>query len=90
MQPANDYVVEFTQDVPRVKVITAGDIMSPAASNAGGGAPVGAGATLERLMPRFRQSMTPVAVTGADGAIIGQVSAQDVLTALASAEDEPE
>ena len=90
MQPADDYVTEFTQDVPRVKVITAGDIMSPADPDAGGGATVGAGATLERLMPRFRQSMTPVAVSGADGAIIGQVSAQDVLTALASAEEEPE
>ncbi len=90
MQPADDYVTEFTQDVPRVKVITAGDIMSPATSNAGGGTTVGAGATLERLMPYFTKSMTPVAVSGADGAIIGQVSAQDVLTALASAEEEPE
>ena len=90
MQPADDYVTEFTQDVPRVKVITAGDIMSPAASNAEGGATVGADTTLERLMPRFRKSMTPVAVTGGDGAVIGQVSAQDVLAALASAEGEPE
>ena len=90
MQPADEYVTEFTQDVPRVKIITAGDIMSPADSDAGIGATVGAGTTLEQLMPRFRKGMTPVAVTGADGAVIGQVSAQDVLTALASAEDEPE
>ena len=90
MQPADDYVTEFTQDVPRVKVITAGEIMATAAPDVDGAAAVGVDTTLERLMPRFRKSMTPVAVTGGDGAVIGQVSAQDVLAALASAEDEPE
>ncbi|MFP6745723.1 MAG: betaine/proline/choline family ABC transporter ATP-binding protein [Alphaproteobacteria bacterium] len=90
MQPADDYVTEFTQDVPRVKVITAGDIMSEASIDAGSGAPVAAHTTLEQLMSHFSQGMAPVPVAGDDGAIIGQVAAQDVLTALATAQDDEE
>ena len=86
MQPADDYVTEFTQDVPRVKIITAGDIMSADTTGADGGASVGMETTLEQLMPHFRQGMAPVAVAGEDGTVIGQVAAQDVLTALATAE----
>jgi glycine betaine/proline transport system ATP-binding protein len=88
MQPADDYVTEFTQDVPRVKVITAGDIMSADTTDADGSAAVKVDTTLEKLMPHFGQRMTPVAVAGDDGTVIGQVSAQDVLSALATAEDE--
>jgi glycine betaine/proline transport system ATP-binding protein len=88
MQPADDYVTEFTQDVPRVKVITAGDIMSADTSGANGSAAVRTDTTLEKLMPHFSRGMTPVAVAGDDGTVIGQVSAQDVLSALATAEDE--
>ena len=86
MQPADDYV---TQDVPRVKVITAGDIMSADIAGANGSAAVSVDTTLEKLMPHFSRGMTPVAVAGDDGTVIGQVSAQDVLSALATAENEP-
>jgi glycine betaine/proline transport system ATP-binding protein len=87
MQPGDDYVTEFTQDVPRVKVITAGDIMTPMTN--GTGEPVGVNATLEQILPRFREGMEPVAVANDGGATVGQVSAQDVLTALAGTEDQP-
>ena len=90
MQPADGYVTEFTQDVPRVKVITAGDIMSAASNDTGKGAPVATHTTLEQLMSHFRQGMAPVSVAGDDGAIIGQVAAQDVLTALATTQDDEE
>ena len=53
-----------------------------------GSAAVKVDTTLEKLMPHFGQRMTPVAVAGDDGTVIGQVSAQDVLSALATAEDE--
>jgi len=88
MQPADDYVTEFTQDVPRDKVITAGDIMSAGGSDASNHATVGVDTTLEHLMPHFRRGMAPVAVADAAGVVIGQVSAQDILTALAVAEDD--
>src|SRR6185369_17836398 len=53
-KPADDYVAEFTRDVPRTRVILCGDVME------GGGAPSGgiAGnistdATLEDAFPSF-------------------------------------
>ena len=87
MQPADDYVTEFTQDAPRVKVITAGDIMTPPGDGPAPGVSVAADTTLERLMPRFSKAMGAIAVTGASGEVIGQVSPQEVLAALASEEE---
>ncbi len=88
MQPADDYVEEFTQDVPRVKVITAGDIMRPAGNGLDASAAVPAGATLERLMPRFGDGLGAVAVTNDSGTVVGEVTPQAVLAALASEHDE--
>ena len=90
LRPADDYVVEFTQDVPRVKVITAGDI---AVAPGGGPEPrqsVDADTTLEQLMPHFSESMDAIAVTGGGGVLIGHVSPKEVLSTLArAAEDAP-
>ena len=88
MSPADDYVQEFTQDVPRVKVITAGDIMVPAANGLDAVQGVPPGMTLEHLMPKFSEGLDAIAVTD-DGNVVGQVSPQAVLAALAAAgEDE--
>jgi glycine betaine/proline transport system ATP-binding protein len=87
MKPANDYVEEFTQDVPRVKVITAGDIMGPAANGINTGNAVPVTMTLERLMPRFGEGLSAIAVTDAGGAVLGQVTPQAVLSALANEHD---
>jgi len=89
MSPADDYVQEFTQDVPRVKVITAGDIMSPVANGLGTAGAVPATMTLEHLMPKFSEGLDAIAVSD-DGKVVGQVSPQAVLQALAAAaDDEP-
>ena len=88
MKPANDYVEEFTQDVPRVKVITAGDIVKPARDGLDMEAAVTAGTALERLIPRFGDGLDAVAVKDEAGQPLGQVTPQDVLAALA-AEDDP-
>jgi glycine betaine/proline transport system ATP-binding protein len=88
MKPANDYVEEFTQDVPRVKVITAGDIMDSAASGADAADAVFATTTLERLMPRFGEGLSAIAVKNESGNVVGQVTPQAVLSALANEHDE--
>jgi glycine betaine/proline transport system ATP-binding protein len=85
MSPADDYVQEFTQDVPRVKVITAGDIMAPSANGMDASAAVPPTMTLEHLMPKFSEGLDAIAVA-ADGKVVGQVSPQAVLQALASAD----
>jgi len=86
MSPADDYVQEFTQDVPRVKVITAGDIMAPAANGLGAAQAVPPGMTLEHLMPKFSEGLDAIAVAD-DGRVVGQVSPQAVLAALAAADE---
>ncbi|MBC6438874.1 MAG: betaine/proline/choline family ABC transporter ATP-binding protein [Rhodospirillales bacterium] len=91
MQPADDYVEEFTQDVPRVKVITAGDIMGPAENGleaAGAAGAVEPGMTLEHLMPRFGEGLNAIAVKNDGGNVIGQVTPQAVLSVLATETDE--
>ena len=87
MKPADDYVEEFTQDVPRVKVITAGDIVKPAQDGLDTAAAVAADTALERLIPRFGEGPGAVAVKNEAGQTIGQVTPHDVLAALAAEED---
>ena len=87
MKPANAYVEEFTQDVPRVKVITAGDIMAPAVPGLDAAAAVPGAMTLERLMPRFGEGLNAIPVKGESGGVIGQVTPQAVLAALAGEHD---
>ncbi|MDJ0955458.1 MAG: betaine/proline/choline family ABC transporter ATP-binding protein [Arenicellales bacterium] len=85
MRPADAYVTEFTKDVPRVKVIKVEDFMRPPAEGLSESAAISGDTTLEELLPRLAKSAGPVAVS--NGAqVIGQVTAQDVVTALASAE----
>ncbi len=88
MKPADDYVEEFTQDVPRVKVITAGDIMRGASNGIDAGNAVPVTMTLERLMPRFGEGLSAIAVKNESGDVVGQITPQAVLTALANEHDE--
>lgn len=88
MRPANDYVAEFTRDVPRAKLITAGSIMDPSEGHRTVSAAVPATITLEKLIPRFSQGLEVVPVCDDTGSIVGQVSAQGVLMALAGTEEE--
>ena len=83
MQPADDYVSEFTQDVPRVKVITAGDIATADASHPATDDVVDEHATLEEIMPRFAGGSDVIAVKNGEGAIVGSITAQMVLSSLA-------
>jgi glycine betaine/proline transport system ATP-binding protein len=87
MRPATDYVTEFTRDVPRVKVLTVGDVAEPAAADLGAGAAVIEDMTLEQLLPRFTAGVHAIAVADASGRVTGQVTAQGVLHALANARE---
>ena len=85
MHPATDYVAEFTQDVPRVKVITAAAILE----STGGldlGVSVPQTTTLEALMPQLAGHNEGLAVTDDTGAVVGRVTPHGVVAALAAAE----
>ena len=88
MRPANDYVAEFTSDVPRAKLITAGSIMKPNEGHIAASEAVPDSITLEQLIPRFSRSLEDIPVCDDAGTIIGRISAQEVLTALAITEEE--
>lgn len=84
MRPANDYVAEFTQDVPRVKVITVGECMvkGPAPGDVGGQVPVGL--TLEQVLPHFARGIGILACVDGDGTVRGHATPAGVLAALAA------
>lgn len=81
MRPANDYVSEFTQDAPRLRVLTAASIMTPPVS-----APVGisipASMKLEQLIEVVMEHEGWLAVVDEQGNLIGCVDRQCVLNAL--------
>jgi glycine betaine/proline transport system ATP-binding protein len=87
MRPADDYVAEFTQDVPRVKVITVRDVMGPVAAEISVQATIPVESSLEVLIPRFSSGVGVLGCTDAAGTICGHVTADRVLAALAAADE---
>jgi len=82
MNPANEYVAEFTQDVPRVRVITVSEVIEPADDGLTIDNGVSTTTTLEELMPLFVHNESGVPVLE-DGKIIGKVTPSGVVKALA-------
>ena len=86
LHPENDYVAEFTKDVPRVRVITAGEIADPELPTDGLPCKVNAESTLEDIMPLFREHPEGIVVEG-NGTGSGVVTTQSVVHALAKIQD---
>ncbi len=87
LNPEDDYVAEFTKDVPRVRIITAGEIADTNSSFDGIDQRVDADATLEQIMPMFGQHPGGIVVQRV-GVDIGLVTPQLVVGALAAAPDQ--
>lgn len=79
--PATDYVREFTKDVPKAKVLTAGDVMhgrngeTPRSS-------VPIGLTIDALLPELLTDTRPVAVVDESGAEVGIIDREAVARVL--------
>jgi len=84
LNPADDYVAEFTSEVPRARVLVATDVLDPGAAPGGDRPSVDAKARLEKILPLLAGSESGVAVTDAGGQTIGVVSTQSVIAALAA------
>lgn len=82
-RPVNDYVREFTRDVPRAKVLTAAAVMNPANGADVGGQTVSADTTLEALIPRVLSYDGVLAVMNETGGVVGSLDRRTVLLALA-------
>jgi glycine betaine/proline transport system ATP-binding protein len=74
LSPADSYVADFTREVPREKIVTARNILEPAAgmTDAGGGIPDNE--TLDNLLQRFRDRRGPLPIVDESGAVIGKVT----------------
>ncbi|HEX2154638.1 MAG TPA: glycine betaine/L-proline ABC transporter ATP-binding protein [Acidimicrobiia bacterium] len=81
--PATDYVREFTKDIPKAKVVTAGAIaIGPVPE--GNGRTVAAGDTVEMILPALLDDPSPISVMGDDGRVLGCVDREAVIKLFAS------
>ncbi|MCC6221905.1 MAG: betaine/proline/choline family ABC transporter ATP-binding protein [Thermoleophilia bacterium] len=87
VNPADDYVADFTRDVPRAHVLTARTIMAPQTGKAGGGQAAVAPETLLReLIPLVAASDAPVRVVEGNETV-GIVDRAAVINALIEGRD---
>ena len=84
--PADDYVREFTEDVPRYKVLSAGKVMRTASQNvAGAGSEaILTTAKLDSLIERVASSDVPLAVVDPAGRLVGEIDREIIMRAMNS------
>ena len=82
LSPADDYVAEFTEDVPMVRVLKASDVLDPTQSAQPGMSQRDADTSVEDLLPLLAVHREGISMMR-DGASIGVVTAASVISALA-------
>lgn len=82
VNPADDYIAEFTSDVPLVRVLQAGDVAVKGAVKTADMPEVASTETVEQLLPQLAQHDAGIAVNDG-GTPLGVVTAQSVVSALA-------
>ena len=84
--PVDDYVREFTEDVPRYKVLSVGKIMREAseATRSNGAQRVSEGAKLDSLIDVAIAADGPLAVVDSDDRIVGEIDQSMILKAMDS------
>jgi len=84
LNPADEYVREFTQDVPWETILTAANIAVPAQGNTDNLKRVSATARVETLLPLLASQDSGIAVQDENGGILGIATAQSFAAALAT------
>lgn len=84
--PADDYVREFTEDVPRYKVLSAGKVMRTASQNVAGegSEAILTTAKLDSLIERVASSDVPLAVVDPAGRLVGEIDREIIMRAMNS------
>ncbi len=80
-RPADDYVADFTRDVPRAHVLTARSIMRPANGLTSVGPVVEPTTVVQDLIPMVAQEDRPIRVVD-DGTVLGVVDRAAIMGAL--------
>jgi glycine betaine/proline transport system ATP-binding protein len=90
LAPADAYVAQFTEDVPLLRVITAGDLVKADGSATNGSGhgleQIAAGTTLEQLVPKLARGCKGFDVVHADGTAAGILDAERALAVLAESD----
>ncbi len=82
LNPASDYVAEFTRDIPRAKVLSAQAIMTPFEGGSAPDARVSVLTKVEDLAEKLLQTDAIVSVVDERGSVVGTVGRQAVLDVL--------
>ncbi len=84
MRPVDDYVREFTRDVPWESILRAADIVESHQGSVSGMKKISGDTLIESLLPYLAEHESGVAVEDENGAIMGVVTARGVVAALAA------
>jgi glycine betaine/proline transport system ATP-binding protein len=82
LNPANDYVAHFTEDVPLIRVITAGDLMTPEERKSAPQDGIPRETVLEELVPRLAAGERSFVVTDGQQTQLGTLTAEVALSIL--------
>ena len=80
--PADDYVSQFTSEVPRIRVLTAGQIAAPARGDTTTMPTASAEMSVENLLPVLARNPSGVLITGDNDAVLGTVTPDSVVRNL--------
>lgn len=80
MNPATEYVAEFTRHIPRSKVLTVGGVMTVGA--AGEGEPIVQSTRVSTVAERIIAADAPIPVTDSNGLVIGAIDRKAVAHVL--------
>ena len=80
--PTNDYVAEFTREVPRDRLLTVADVMSAGAEPGAGAAQVEASAPIHAVARRILRAEAPLRVVDENDETRGSISRAEVVDAL--------
>jgi len=83
LNPADSYVAEFTSEVPRARVLTAADVVDPAARVVAEAPRVDRSMKLEALLPQLAARPDGVIVADGGGNAIGMATSSRVISVLA-------
>ncbi|MFD2206488.1 ATP-binding cassette domain-containing protein [Kiloniella antarctica] len=84
LNPADDYIAQFTREVPRIKILRSGQCLDETKKNISGLVRVHDQTPLEILIPLMDQNPKGIAVHGEDGQDLGVVSPASIIRTLAS------
>ena len=82
--PVDDYVRDFTEDVPRYKVLSVGKVMRPASKGLSAKGGVRSSAKIESAINQVADTDSPVAVLDEAQEIVGEIDREIIMRAMTS------